>query len=72
VVEARCDARPDRRVGHRRAPPDEQVVEVEHPLRLLRGGIGGEQSLQRLGVLAAPRVRLGQDLGKAAPRVDDA
>ena len=72
VVEAASDRGADRRVGHRLGPPDEQVVEVEHALRLLLGNVGGEQSLQAVGALAAPGEGLGEHVAQAPARVDDA
>jgi hypothetical protein len=72
VVEARADRRADDRVGHRLGPPDEQVVEVEDPLGLLGGGVGGEQAAQLVLAAAAPGKAVGDHLGERLPRVDDA
>ena len=75
MVEARRHRRAQRRLGERRGPPDQQVVEVEHALRLLLGDVGGEQPLELVVRVAAPGERVAQHLGQAGlgvnhPRVD--
>ena len=72
VVEARTDRRTDRGCGHRLGPPDEEIVEIEHVLRLLFVDVGREEPPERLGVLAAPRERVGEDGGERPARVDGA
>ena len=72
MVETGADRRPDSGISHRLGPPDEQVVEVEHALRLLLGDIGREQAAERLLVVAAPREAFADDAGERPSRVDRA
>ena len=71
MVEARRHRRAHRRLAERRRPPDQQVVEVEHALRLLLGGVGGEQPLELVVRVGAPGKGAAQHLGQAGLRIDD-
>ena len=74
-VEQAAQRRPGRRVGQRRAPQQQQVVEVDHAVGALVRGVGAEQPAELRGEVGAPREALGHHLdyrgaGVHAARVD--
>ena len=70
VVEARADLGSER--GHLRhlRPVEQEVVVVEHVLRLLRLDVGAEQALEIVLEVEAPRIARLQHVGERRQRVD--
>ena len=72
VIEAPADLRTDRRLVHHCRPVEQQVVVVEHELRLLGGDIRVEQRLQLGFAARTPREDLAKHVRQRCLAVDDA
>ena len=72
VVEAVADVLGQLRLGNHLRPVEQQVVVIEHVLRLLRFNLGGEKLLQLLLPFEHPGIGGFQDLLDRDLRIDDA
>ncbi len=70
VVEEAADFGTELRLAHHLRPVQQQVVVVEHLLRLLGLDVGAEQALELVLPLRAPREARLQHLGERGARVD--